>query len=256
MNENGYASIAHIYDVFNSDVDYEGWADFAEFCFEKFLSAKPSIVLDLACGTGTLTSIMSARGYDMIGIDLSPEMLGVARENCPTDVLLLNQDICSFELYGTVGATICSLDSINHLCKKGELDECFFTVHQFLDPDGLFVFDVNSEHRFENDYAKNSYQLEGVDDSGRAVFCNWQNNYSKARATCRFSLSVFTETLPMSDIYIRRDEEWTERCYSKAELTEALQRAGFELCAVYGSTAGGPARRTSKKLYFVARAKK
>ena len=118
-NAAGYSAIAHVYDIFNGDVDYESWADFAEECFDRFLPARPELVLDLACGTGILTAILAERGYDMTGIDLSPEMLSTARENCPESVLLLLQDITAFELYGTVGAVLCSLDSLNHLTKKG-----------------------------------------------------------------------------------------------------------------------------------------
>ncbi len=256
MKENGYGAIAHIYDCFNGEVDYSGWADFAEECFSRFLEKKPSLLLDLACGTGALTSLLALRGYDMIGVDLSPEMLGVARENCPQDVLLLMQDIRSFELYGTVGATLCSLDSLNHLTRRGDLEKCFATVHNYLDPDGLFIFDVNSEYRFENDYAHNSYQMEGEDDDGRIVFCNWQNDYSPSRKTCRFSLSVFTETESGSGLYLRRDEEWSERCYERAFIENALREASFEIVGVYGSTSFATVRKNSKKLYFVARAKK
>ncbi len=211
-NAQGYGAIAHIYDIFNGDVDYESWADFAEECFERFLPKKPELVLDLACGTGILTAILAERGYDMTGIDLSPEMLSVARESCHEDVLLLLQDITSFELYGTVGATLCSLDSLNHLTKKGQLEKCFSLVHNYLDPDGIFIFDMNTPTRFEKEYGKNSYQLEAETEDGRAVFCNWQNDYSEKRGICRFYLSVFTERNAGEELYARRDEEWQEKC--------------------------------------------
>ncbi len=253
-NAQGYGAIAHIYDIFNGDVDYESWADFAEGCFEKFLPERPELVLDLACGTGILTAILAERGYDMTGIDLSPEMLSVARENCPEDVLLLLQDITAFELYGTVGAVLCSLDSLNHLTKKGQLERCFSLVHNYLDPDGLFIFDMNTPARFEKEYGKNSYQLEAEDEDGCAVFCNWQNDYSEKRGICRFSLSVFTEKEAGSEIYSRRDEEWSERCYTRAEIEEKLKNAGFEICGVFGNTKFKRAAKSDSKMYFAARA--
>ena len=253
-NAQGYSAIAHIYDIFNGTEAYEDWADFAEECFERFLPARPELVLDLACGTGTLTAILAERGYDMTGVDLSPEMLSVARDNCPENVLLLLQDITSFELYGTVGAALCSLDSLNHLTKKGQLEKCFSLVHNYLDPDGLFIFDMNTPTRFEKEYGKNSYQLEAETEEGCAVFCNWQNDYSEKRGICRFSLSVFTENEPGSEIYSRCDEEWSERCYTRAEIEEKLKNAGFEVCGVFGNTNFKRAAKSDSKFYFVARA--
>ena len=252
----GYNAVARVYDKLNAEIDYSAWADFVEACFDRFLASRPELVLDLACGTGILTAILAERGYDMTGIDLSPEMLSVARESCPEDVLLLLQDITSFELYGTVGATLCSLDSLNHLTKKGQLEKCFSLVHNYLDPGGLFIFDMNTPSRFEREYGKNSYQLEAETEEGCAVFCNWQNDYSQKRGICRFSLSVFTEAEAGSEIYSRRDEEWQERCYTRAEVEEKLKAAGFEICGVFGNTKFKRAAKSDSKMYFAARAKK
>ena len=251
-----YGAISCAYDCLNGDVDYTAWADFAERCFDTFLPCRPSLVLDLACGTGTLTNILARRGYDMTGVDASPEMLSVARERCNENTLLLCQNMCAFELYGTVGATICSLDSLNHLTRGKELEKCFSLVHNYLDPDGLFIFDVNSAHRFEVEYANESYQLEGELDDGRTVFCNWQNDYSKKRGICRFYLTLFTETAAESGLYLRSDEEWSERYYSREELTAALESAGFEVLGVFGNTNMRAPRANDSKLYFAARAKK
>ena len=253
-NAQGYGAIAHVYDIFNGDIDYDSWADFAEECFERFLPERPELVLDLACGTGILTAVLAERGYDMTGIDLSPEMLSVARESCPENVLLLLQDITSFELYGTVGAALCSLDSLNHLTRKGQLEKCFSLVHNYLDPGGLFIFDMNTPARFEKEYGKNSYQLEAETEDGRAVFCNWQNDYSEKRGICRFSLSVFTEQEAGSEIYSRCDEEWCERCYTRAEIEGKLKNAGFEICGVFGNTKFKRAAKSDSKFYFAARA--
>ena len=253
-NARGYGAIAHIYDIINGERHYEAWADFAEACFDKFLPERPELVLDLACGTGTLTAILAERGYDMTGIDLSPEMLNVARERCPEDVLLLLQDITAFELYGTVGAVTCSFDSLNHLTRKGQLEKCFSLVHNYLDPNGLFIFDMNTPTRFAKEYGKNSYQLEAETEDGCAVFCNWQNDYSEKRGICRFYLSVFTEQEAGSELYSRRDEEWQERCYTRAEIEEKLKTAGFEICGVFGNTKMKRAAAGDSKFYFAARA--
>ncbi len=252
-NAQGYGAISHIYDLINSPELYKAWADFAEKCFDNFLPRLPRLVLDLACGTGTLCREMAERGYDMTGIDLSPEMLSVARESCPEDVLLLLQDMTSFELYGTVGAVLCSFDSLNHLTKKGELESCFSLVHNYLDPNGLFLFDMNTPNRFSGEYGKNSYQFEDETADGRSVFCNWQNNYSEKRGICDFYLTVFTETEPGNESYTRRDELWRERCYTRAEVEAKLKAAGFEICGVYGNTDFKRTSPSDKKMYFAAR---
>lgn len=255
-NASGYSAISSVYDLFNADVDYDGWAGFAETCFGRFLPARPRLILDLACGTGALTSRLAARGYDMIGVDLSPDMLSVARDNCPEGTLLLCQDMRGFELYGTVGAVVCSLDSLNHLTRATDLKKCFGLVHNYLDPDGLFLFDVNSPARFEKEYGENSYQYEAELPDGRDVFCWWQNSYRKRSGICLFDVTVFTETEAGSGTYLRDFEEWSEKCYTADELSRLLEDAGFEVCGIYGSTEARPARRSDMKLYFAARAKK
>ena len=254
MSHEAYHAISAFYDRVNADIDYDAWADYIEENICRHLPARPELVLDLACGTGTLTAILAERGYDMTGVDLSPEMLSVARERCPEDVLLLLQDITSFELYGTVGAVTCSFDSLNHLTRKGQLERCFSLVHNYLDPNGLFVFDMNTPARFEKEYGKKSYQLEAETEDGRAVFCNWQNDYSAKRGVCRFYLSVFTEINAGEELYSRRDEEWQERCFTREEIEEKLLDAGFELCGVWGSTKMKRAAAGDSKFYFAARA--
>ena len=154
-----YGAISDIYDKINSEIDYSKWADFFEKCFDKFLNCRPELVLDLACGTGSMTLELAKRGYDMIGIDSSSDMLNVALDRkydmeLPRDVLFLLQDMTSFELYGTVGAITCCLDSVNYLVDDGDLERCFRLVHNYLDPDGLFLFDVNSPYKFENIYGE------------------------------------------------------------------------------------------------------
>lgn len=252
----GYAALSAAYDIFNADVDYSAWADMAEKCFARFSANSPRLVLDLACGTGVLTAELARRGYDMTGVDLSEDMLSEAREKCPAGTLLLCQDMTAFELYGTVGAVVCSLDSLNHLTRRSALDRCFALVHNYLDPDGLFVFDVNTEARFRDEYGQKSYQFAEQAADGREIFCNWQNDYREKSGVCRFYLTVFTETEPESGVYSRADEEWSERYYSREELTEALERAGFEVCGVYGTTGLRKPRENDKKMYFCARCRK
>ena len=157
---NDYSVIAGVYDRINSGVDYERWADYVESLFEKHLEKRPELVLDLASGTGSMTLALAARGYDMIGVDLSEEMLAEATDRMyimiddgilPEDgrrPLFLCQDIREFELYGTVGAVLCCLDSLNYLTEKDDLKKTLKTVHNYLEPGGIFIFDINTPYKF------------------------------------------------------------------------------------------------------------
>ncbi len=259
-----YGAIAHVYDKLNAEIDYERWADFVENCFDAFLHKRPSLVLDLACGTGSMTRQLAARGYDMIGIDGSAEMLSLAysRAEGQPGILFLQQDMRSFELYGTVGAVTCCLDSLNYLLTEEDLSSCLRLVHNYLDPDGLFLFDMNTPYKFEQIYGDNAYLLEdelvygeGEEDEERAaVFCGWQNTYSKETGICEFDLSLFEE-LP-DGTYSRKDEHQEERCYSMETVTRLLTNAGFTLLGVWSDFDRSAVTPITERWYFCARANK
>ncbi|MBQ3378829.1 MAG: class I SAM-dependent methyltransferase [Clostridia bacterium] len=224
-----YSALAGFYDALNAHVDYERIADFYERIFKRF-GADPVIVADLACGTGTLTEIMAGRGYDMIGIDNSDAMLNAAqakRAQSGLDILYLNQDMSSFELYGTVGAVVSSLDSINHLTDKNELMRCFECCHMYLDPGGLFVFDINTPHRFKNvlDGTTAIYETEDV-------FCAVEHSYDKRRRSFYYDMTLFEKT--DEGLYVREDDCVKERAYEITELSDMLYEVGFDRVYVYG----------------------
>ena len=254
MSYDGYLAIARVYDKLNKEIDYSKWASFFETCFERYGSEKPSIVLDLACGTGRMTCEMAQRGYDMIGVDGSVDMLSEAYSKDTSGILYLCQDMRELELYGTVGATLCCLDSLNYLTEDGDLERVFSLVHNYSDPDALFLFDVNSEFKFENIYADNSYILEDENDDGGAIFCGWQNSYDAKSRICSFYLSVFEEG--DNGEYYRADEEQRERCYSVEEIRTALKKTGFELLDVFADTDFSSVSERSERFYFVTRVKK
>ena len=120
---NQYFAISRVYDRLNADIDYSKWADGVEAAFLKIMGKKPELVLDLGCGTGRMTFELAHRGYDMTGIDLSIDMLMQARDRQrDEDILWLNQDMRSFELYGSVGAVVCCLDAVNYLLKLEDVE--------------------------------------------------------------------------------------------------------------------------------------
>ena len=255
----GYGAISSVYDKINAHVDYSKWADFVESCFDKYLGARPELLLDLACGTGSMTLELAKRGYDMIGVDGSSDMLNIAFDRkydleLKNDVLFLLQDMREFELYGTVRAITCCLDSINYLTDDGDVEKVFALCHNYLDPDGLFLFDINSPYKFEKIYGNNTYVYED-EDCGEGNFCVWQNCFDKESGLCDFFLTVF-EKNEGSNTYLRRDELQTERCYSRKEIEDALTKTGFELIGFYSDFEFSPASENDERWYVIARAKK
>ncbi len=225
----GYSVLAPVYDKLNDTVDYSKWADFISKLFDKFSPDKKIVsVLDLGCGTGSMTIELARRGYDMTALDISDEMLSVAssraREYGLEGILFIESDMCDFELYGTVDAIVCCLDGINHLTTRNELTECFSLVNNYLEPDGLFVFDVNTPYRFKTMYADRDYILE---DEG--IMCCWRNRLNKKGDAVDFFLTVFEEK---NGEWIRSDGAQRERAYSLRTLKNALAECGFELLDV------------------------
>ena len=258
----GYRALAQVYDRLNAEIDDRGWADFVESCFSCYLKQKPELLLDLACGTGSMTLALAERGYDMIGVDGSMDMLSVAYERAaerdePSPLFLL-QDMRTFELYGTVGAVTCCLDSINYLLSEDDVRRCFACVHNYLDPDGLFLFDVNSPYKFKHIYGDNAYVLEDewTDEDGieRSAYCGWQNHFDEQTGICEFDLSVFERNENGS--YARADEQQRERCYDEATLRGLLEQTGFSVLGIFSDYDRSPITDTSERWYFVARCNK
>ena len=251
MTDSGaYGQLAEVYDSLNAELDYVAWADFIEKIFARYADKKPELVADLACGTGRMTYELASRGYDMIGIDGSAEMLceAMARRVDASNPLYLMQDMRSFELYGSVGAVVCCLDSINYLTEDGDVAACFGAVHNYLDPGGVFVFDVSTPYRFEHIFANNAYVLE---DEQKGIYCGWQNDYDAERGVCDFLLSVFERDEDGS--YYRFDEQQRERLYTMDDLKMALSAAGLEYVDCFGAFDFSPPHADADRWYIVAK---
>lgn len=244
-----YTALAACYDALMADVDYEGWADFYEAAFRKYADEKPKLVLDLGCGTGRMTSILASRGYDMIGIDRSAEMLcqATARaEQLQQNILYLEQDMRSFDLYGTVDAAVCSLDCLNYLTGHGDLALCLDRVHTFLAPGGLFLFDVNTPWKFEHVFGDESYILED-----EHLYLGWQNFYTKSTGLCRFCLTFFREN--GDGLWERIEEEQAERAYGDRALKNQLEKNGFTVLDIVSGFGFEKAGNEDERHYFICR---
>ncbi len=217
--------------------------------FEKHGIADGSLVLDLACGTGTLTHELALLGYDMIGADISPDMLTIALNNAresEQNILYLCQDMRDFELYGTVSAVVSASDGINYLTDRGDVVKCFKTVRNYLDPGGLFVFDINSPYRFREILAKHDYFLEGD-----GVYLGWKNSFHPIMGICEFFLTLFIED--EDGAYIKREEVQTEKLWQMSDIKDMLSEAKMELVDVYSDYGFSSAKETDEKWYFVCR---
>lgn len=249
-----YDLIAPIYDAVNAEIDYSAWADFIDAVCKKECREKPSLVLDLGCGTGSMTVELARRGYDMTGVDISPEMLDVARGRAEelgfgNDILWLCQDMREFELYGTVDLAVSCLDCLNHLTTVNDLKKCLALVHNYLIPDGIFIFDVNGRGKFESVYADNSYVME-TDNA----MCVWQNHYNPKSHICDFYITLFSEC--EDGRYERYDELERERMYTLRSLKRALADTGFEFIGAYGGLDFTEATDDDERIYIIARCKK
>lgn len=241
-----YESLAAYYDRFTEDVGYAHWADYAEELFLRE-NIRPKLVLDLACGTGTLTWLLAERGYDMIGVDASPDMLAQAVQrvsNSARQPLFLNQRMEELDLYGTIDVCLCCLDSVNYLTEPETLQRAFDRVHLFLEPgSGLFAFDVKTPEAFAR-IDGNAYVREDDD-----VFCVWQA--AVENGLCAYQFDIFERTV--TGRWTRAQEIHEERVYSPAALTTMLEQAGFSEIRRYGNQSFAPVQGGEDRLYFTAR---
>lgn len=248
-----YDLLAPFYDKINKDIDYSKWADFIEKLVDKHCGRVPELWLDLGCGTGSMTIELAKRGRDMTGIDYSPEMLNLARERSEDlgleNILWLCQDIRNFELYGTVDVCVSCLDTINHLKSSKDLNACLDLVHNYLAPDGLFIFDINGKYKFENVYGDNSYVME----EDNAV-CIWQNYYNPKTQKCDFYITLFEENEYGS--YDRYEEQQVERMYTLRSIKKHLSDNSLEFLGAYSDFDFNDATDSSERIYIVAKCKK
>lgn len=242
-----YGALAGIYDELTGDVEYERRADYIEKLFRK--SRIPvHTVLDLACGTGTMTNILTERGYELIAVDGSADMLSEAREKAAEltgePPVFLNQNMPQLDLYGTVDAAICCLDSINYLTSPKDVQKTFQRLHLFIAPGGLLVFDINSAEK-----------LRGLDgqvflDETEDIYCVWRTEFEKRSRICTYWMDIFKRG--EDDLWERDFEEHRQRAYEVEELRAWLMEAGFTCVRTYGDCRMSAPREGEQRIYFTA----
>lgn len=240
-----YRILAKFYDDLQ-DNDYNAFVSYYQSVFKRF-GLEPKLILDMGCGTGNITVPMAEKGYDMIGLDCSEEMLEIAAEKARTaghDILFLQQDMTDFELYGTVDAMVCALDGINYLAGDGQVSDMLRLLHYYLNPGGIFIFDINTEYKFKNILDNNSFVYD--EDN---VYCVWNNEYDSDDKICYFDLNFFLKNPDGS--YCRRDEYQEERMYTVGELKNYIRDCGLDCLGVYDNLSFEPPRGDSQRLFFV-----
>ena len=249
MENESYSILALHYDSLMEEIDYDAWADFIRRIFIENGITEGMSVLDCACGTGQMTCRLSKMGYDMIGVDLSEQMLSRAQALCAAEgysPLLIRQDMSELDLYGTVKGAICCLDSVNYLTRAGQLERFFALMHNYVEKDGIFIFDLNTRKKFEEIYADNAYVLED-----ERVLLAWQNDYNPKTKLCTFDLSFFVRQ--KDGRYIRQNEIQRERYYPSSTVKRLLKKQGFEIIGVYADFNMTFADENDLRHYYVCR---
>lgn len=240
-----YTFLADSYDELTTDVDYPRWADYIQWHFSRQPEPVCSVV-ELACGTGSLTRLLAERGYKMTSIDLSPDMLSVAAQKCEElPVQFLCQDMSRLTLLEPVDAVICCLDSVNYVTKPASLRRAFQRVFKYLKPGGLFLFD-----------AKTPLALEGADeqiylDETEDVYCVWRGEYDPRRRICGYGMDIFVRQ--EDDSWLRQSEYHEEFAYTPEELHEYLTAAGFRKIKQYGNLKKRTPGQGEERIFFAAR---
>ncbi|MBO5358935.1 MAG: class I SAM-dependent methyltransferase [Clostridia bacterium] len=242
-----YSIFADFYDELMYDVDYKKRTAYLMRLFKKYGKA-PTLLLDVACGTGGFSNEFAKLGVEVIGTDISEEMLGIARENSADmgqEVLYLCQAAEELDLYGTVDGAVCCLDSLNHITDYKTLCKAFQKISLFLEKDCLFIFDVNTEYKHREILGDNVFVMDR-----EQVYCVWANEYNPKKNTVNIMLDFFVNE---GDNYSRFSEEFYERAYTIDELTAALEKAGLEIVGIFDDMTENPLKDDSQRAIYVTK---
>lgn len=245
----GYSTFAKYYDELTANIDYQKRGEYFHAIIQKFKQTKENILLDLACGTGSISEVMANLGYDVIGVDYSDEMLGMAIEkkfDSNLNIQYLCQDMRQLDMFGTIDLTVCALDSINHLADLNDVKKVFANVAFFSEIGGLFIFDVNTLYKHRKILANNTFTYETEN-----VFCVWENTLNPETDEVKMNLEFFERE--ENGLYSRSSDGFSEKAYSEEDIEKLLDECGFELVAKYGDDTFDAPTETSQRIVYTAR---
>lgn len=243
---NNYVEFASLYDELMNDFDYEKWANYIEAIFERY-KIIPKDILEMACGTGSLSYHLAKRRYNLVCFDLSSDMLSKAYEKLVKlrNVKLLEQDMINFQINKKFDSVISICDSINYITDKKDLQNCFYNVFSHMNDNGIFIFDINSYYKLKNIIGNNTFIEEREN-----IFYAWQNYYDDEKDICEFYLTFFKDN--GADLYHRFQEEHIEKAYKTEEIIQMLNKAGFSKVDYYNGFTLDEVNEFSERINFVA----
>jgi len=257
-----YADFASVYDIFMEDVPYGEWAEFLVGLIARYgvsrpvveddtLASERNLVLDLGCGTGSLTELLAEMGYDMIGVDNSPEMLRLAMEKRDTaghSTLYLLQDMRELELYSTVGTVISVCDSLNYLLSEEDLLETFRLVNNYLYPGGIFIFDFNTVYKYETVIGDAT-----IAEAREECSFIWDNYYDAESCVNEYDLTIFVRE--KGELFRRFQETHYQRGYTLEQMRRLVEEAGLLFVEALDADTHGEVTARSERIYVIAREK-
>lgn len=294
-----YTGFARVYDTFMDNVPYDAWTEYLSSLLKEY-GVQEGLVLELGCGTGSVTRRLSKMGYDMIGIDSSEEMLEIAREKeyeyeeydydefpnedsidggstvdvdydaidtewdymekadeyeeeCLPSILYLNQDMREFELFGTVAAVVCICDGMNYITKEEDLLKVFKLVNNYLDPEGVFIFDLNTEYKYKHILGDNV-----IAENREECSFIWENFYDDQTKINEYQMTIFVKDEDddeCNDKFTRFRESHFQKAYSLEVIQRLLKEAGMEFITAYDAFTKLPPKENSERIYVIAREK-
>lgn len=250
-----YSSFAWVYDLFMDNVPYEEWSRYIIGLLKEY-QIQDGTVLDLGCGTGKITRLLKQAGFDMIGVDNSEEMLEIAREAeyeeglCGEEddafILYLLQDMRELELYGTVRAVVSICDSLNYLLEENDLRRTFARVKEYLEPGGIFLFDLNTVYKYRDVIGETT--IAENREEGSFI---WENYFDEETGINQYDLTLF---LAEEDgLYRKYEETHCQRAYEPETVKRLLAEAGLTFLAAYDAFTREPVKADSERIYVIAR---
>ena len=246
--EESYESFAGVYDLFMDNIDYPAWCTYLTGILKEY-GIEDGLIAELGCGTGSMTELLAAEGYDMIGIDNSPDMLEVAQEKrveSGLDILYLMQDMREFELYGTVRAVVSICDCMNYILEEEDLLEVFCLANNYLDPGGIFVFDLNTPYKYR-EILGDSVIAENREECSFI----WENTFYEEDGVNEYDLTIFRKE--EDDLYRKYEETHFQKAFEPERVKELIREAGMEFVAEYDAFTREAPKSDSERLYFIAR---
>lgn len=242
-----YTSFAEVYDLFMDNVPYTEWSEYLIALLKEY-GVQNGVICDLGCGTGKMTRLLSKAGYDMIGVDLSQDMLAIASMDNEDGILYLCQDMRELELYGRVEAVISVCDSINYLLEERDLSETFERVCRYLNPNGIFIFDLNTIYKYEELLGETTI----CENREEGSFI-WENYYDEKEQINEYDLTLFIKE--KGDLYRKYEETHYQRGYSLQKIHTLIERAGLEFVTAYDACTKDAPKENSERIYVIARKK-